>query len=149
MARLIRPPERRFARPIGVLAIAVGISLLVIAGLSSRPSEQSVDLAQVAPSTSETVLGEVIEQTTLPEAPPAEAAGFTTTTSESDEPAVSPATAPPPPDTSPTIIPPVSITNPNPPTTTTTRPPTTTTTSTTSSTTTTSTTTCNPEFELC
>src|SRR5262245_14563577 len=70
----LRPPERHAARPLGALAIAVGIALLVVAGLGSRPAEEgTTQLVQPATdaSTAPTVLGEGVERTSVPEAPPA------------------------------------------------------------------------------
>jgi cytoskeletal protein RodZ len=126
----LRPPERRAARPLGVLAIALGLGLLVIAGFRGRPAdEDTMRLVRPATesSTGPTVLSEGIDQTTVPDAPPASAAGFTTTTTtgSGDQPRGATRFDPPPP----TVAPPVSVTRPPPPrpTTTTTRPTSTTT----------------------
>ena len=130
--------DHRAARVGGVLAIALGVGLLALAATSSEVDDGgSSDVAgPTTENTEATVLGEVIEGTTLPDAPPASAVGFTTTTEgdeggDSDGPAAttspptigSPTSTTPPP----TIGPPVSVT----------RPPTTTSSTTTSSTTTT------------
>ena len=156
MSPRFRPPERRFAHPIGVLAIALGISLIVFATFSSRPGEETDDdLGQAATATSETVLGAVIERTTLPDAAPAEPAGFTTTSTGSalddQEPTVNPGTVPHGPGSSPTTASPVPTTRPSTTTTTvrhtttsTTRPTTTTTQATTTTTEPTTTTTETP-----
>ena len=146
----LRPPERRMAHPLGVLAVAVAVSLVVIAAFSSRPSDEGTTnrLIQPVTETSETVLGEVIERATVPEAPAADAQGFTTTTSGSSGSSGSGGGGgggtgttvgnPSPNSPSPTLGPPVSITAPP-----TTRPSTTTssTTTTTEATTTTESTT--------
>ena len=133
MANHLRPPDRRHARPLGALAVALGVALLVVAAMSGQaPDEDTTELVQPATdvSTEPTVLGSTIERsTTLPSAPPASALGFTTTTSDdsSDDdgggnggggggPAPTTQAT-----TSPTLGPPVSFTN-----TTTTRPTTTT-----------------------
>jgi hypothetical protein len=126
--------DHRAARLGGVLAMALGVGLLVFAVSSGEVDDgSSSDLA--TPSTEEpeaTVLGEVIEATTLPDAPPASAVAFTTTSEVDEEeddgddddgtpappPTIgSPTSATPPP----TIGPPTSIVRP--PTTTTTAQP--------------------------
>ena len=140
MASHLRPSYRRHARPLGALAVALGVALLVIAAMSGRsPDNDTTELVQPATdvSTEPTVLGSTIERsTTLPSAPPASALGFTTTSTTGDDgpsgggrgggggggggPAPTTQAT-----TSPTLGPPVAITN-----TTTTRPTTTTTTTT-------------------
>ena len=137
----LSPPERRMAHPLGVLAVAVAVSLLAIVAFSSRPSEEGTTnrLIQPATETSETVLGEIIDRTTVPEAPAADAQGFTTTTSAPSGSSGSGASGgggtgttvgnPSPTSPSPTLGPPVSITAPP-----TTRPSPTTTSSTTTTT---------------
>jgi hypothetical protein len=127
MASHLRPSYRRHARPLGALAVAFGVALLVIAAMSGRsPDDDTTELVQPATdvSTEPTVLGSTIERsTTLPSAPPASALGFTTTSTTSDDspsggggggggPAPTTQAT-----TSPTLGPPVAITN-----TTTTRP---------------------------
>ena len=138
MANHLRPSDRRLARPLGALVLALGVALLVIAAMSGRaPDDDTTEVVQPASdvSTDPTVLGSTIERsTTIPTAPPASALGFTTTTSTTSGArsggggggGPAPTTQG---TTSPTLGPPVSITNPG------TRP----TTTTTSSTTTTST----------
>ena len=113
MPRHLRPPERRTATRVGVLAIAMGVALLVIAGMSTRPAEDGDDdLDQPATATSATVLGEVIERTTLPDAPPASAVGFTTTSASDESPSEDRDPAPRTATTSPTVGPPESTTPP-------------------------------------
>ena len=86
MANHLRPPDRRHARPLGALAVALGVAFLVIAAMSGQsPDNDTTELVQPATevSTDPTVLGSTIEPTTtLPSAPPASALGFTTTTSD-------------------------------------------------------------------
>jgi hypothetical protein len=121
-------------RTVGVLAVAVGVALLVLAGFTERPAdERTTQLVQPATEASPepTVLGSETERTTIPDAPPASAAGFTTTTEESGDGGTSVATSPQL-SPSPTLGPPVSVTRPPRP-----RPTTTTTTTTTAPTTTT------------
>ena len=124
----MRPPESK-TRPVGVLAIALGVAVLVLAAFD----DEAVTLVRPATdvSTEPTALGEVIERsTTLPPSPTASPATFALT---ADDPAAvntggSPSTDRPGASTSPTLGPPVSITSPSPPRTTTTTAPTTSTT---------------------
>ena len=147
--------DHRLARLGGVLAIALGVGLLAFVVTSDEVDDGgSSDLA--TPTTDATVLGEVIEGTTLPDAPPASAVGFTTTTEQGAGDAVAGGSGGGGGGTTdPTIGPPVSFDNPTPtigpptsivrPTTTTTAPTTTAPTTTSSTTTTTeSTTTTEP-----
>ena len=120
------------ARLGGVLAIALGVGLLALAVTSGEVDDGgSSDLAApTARNTEATVLGEVIEGTTLPDAPPASAVGFTTTSAgiEDGDPGPVPTSPPPsigsPTSTTPppTIGPPTSIVRPTTTTTSTTAP---------------------------
>lgn len=114
--------DHRAARVGGSLAIAFGVGLLALAVTSGEVDDGgSTDVAgPTTESTEATVLGEVIERTTLPDAPPASAVGFTTTTTSEPEDGTT-STAPPPTIGSPTsttppptIGPPTSITRPPP-----------------------------------
>lgn len=125
----MRPPESK-TRPVGVLAVALGVLVLVLAAFDGRASDDAVTLARPATDapTEPTVLGEVIERsTTLP-------ASSATLALTADDPAAasttggSPSTDRPGASTSPTLGPPVSITSPSPPRTTPTTAPTTSTT---------------------
>lgn len=128
----MRPPESK-TRPVGVLAIALGVAVLVLAAFDGGADDEAVTLVRPATdvSTEPTALGEVIERsTTLPPSPTASPATFALT---ADDPAAvntggSPSTDRPGASTSPTLGPPVSITSPSPPRTTTTTAPTTSTT---------------------
>ena len=132
MASHMQPPRSK-ARPIGVLAVAlgVGLSVLVIFDRGGDDDDAALVRDAASHSTAPTVLGEVVEgSTTLPAAPPASPATFATATDAAPSDgtgATSPAPTQPPGTTSPTILPPVSITSPDPPRTTTTTEPTTTT----------------------
>jgi hypothetical protein len=126
----LRPPERRPARTVGVLAVAVGVALLVLAGFTGRPAdERTTQLVQPATQASSepTVLGSETERTTIPDAPPASAAELTTTTTEESGGGGTSVVTSPQLSPSPTLGPPVSVTRPPPPrpTTTTTAPTTT------------------------
>ena len=124
------PPERA-ARPAGVLALSVGVAILAFVALDGQTDDGTTLIRPVGDTSTEaSVLGEVIERTTLPAAPPASPATVPSTDG-SPTPSPSPRSSGgrPPPTTAgpgPTLLPPVSITAP--PSTTTTTAPTTTTT---------------------
>jgi serine/threonine-protein kinase len=129
--------DHRPAHIVIALALAAATALTVLALLSGEAGDDRSGVLG-APTTEDTtdptVLGEVVESTTLPEAPPASAVGFDTTStagSSGSGPVVTaPPPPPPPPPTTPppTLGPPTSVVR---PTTTTTAPTTSTTPSTT------------------
>lgn len=125
----LRPRESR-ARPLGVLALALGVAALVGVAVGRDRGRDTATLVQPAAdvATDPTVLGEALEPSTDPTAPPASAATVTTA-APPPEPTTSAPSRPP---RRPRLAPPVSVTAPP-----TTRPTTTTTTTTVPATTTT------------